>query len=148
MPENRQTLKQQVPPTIDTPPLSSVGVDVGRLEEGFMSDNMQPSSAAVADTLRAHIDDLMQAATSCQQPSWLVVARLRSDATWVDANCFPPNIEIPLTNQAENDVVIRFQNASHLSLSHDEWLAAIDQWAVLNKSGLGSITLYMPDRNR
>jgi len=117
------------------------------LEEGFMSDNMQPGSAAVADTLRAHIDDLMQVATSCQQPSWLVVVRLRSDATWVDANCFPPNTEIPLTNQVENDVVIRFQHASHLSLSHDEWLAAIDQWAALNKSGVGLITLYMPDRN-
>ncbi len=111
-----------------------------------MADNVQQGSAAVADTLRAHIDDLMQASASCQQPSWLVVARLRADATWVDANCFPPNTEIPLTNQEENDVVIRFQNASHLSLSHDEWRAAIDQWAALNKSGLDLITLYTPIR--
>lgn len=113
-----------------------------------MANNMPPSSAAVADTLRAHIDDLMQASTPCPQPSWLVVARLRVDATWVDATCFPPNSEIPLTNQEENDVVIRFQNASHLSLSRDEWLAAIDQWVALNKSGLGLITLYTPNRNR
>jgi len=117
------------------------------LEQLFMPDNMHPSSAVAADTLRAHIDDLIQAATFCQQLSWLVVARLRSDATWVDANCFPPNTEIPLTNQAENDVVIRFQHASHLSLSHEKWLAAIDQWVALNKSGVGLITLYMLDRN-